>query len=846
MTVDLQAFVRSTGARIVGGALPTTASGWAHDTRRLQPGEAFVALRTPWGDGHAYLEDAARRGAVAALVEQLPDGSPPLPLLHVEDVRAALYRWARDLLAHTRMERIAVTGSVGKTGTKEAVAAVLAGAAPTFRTPASYNDALGIPLALGGYRGEPYGVFELGIAGRGEMAALLELVRPRVGILTWIGAAHLDALGSVEGVRAEKGRLLEALPAGGLALLNGDAPLAAELAKGSRAPLWTYGTGEGNRIRGRILGQSFEGTEVEVRWPDGRRRLRLRRLGLPALYNALAAWGVALFYGLDLERTAAILEGLDPLPGRLRPLPGARGIWILDDTFSGAPPAFHAALTVLEQAAADRPRAALFGGVEGAGPEEERWVQGIGERAARTLELLVAVGPGGERLARAARRTGGAEVHVVETPEQAVELLRRRLPEGAALLVKGSREEGLERAVAALLAEPREAPRLLVRQGPAWVRQHPRPYERPTWVELDLEALTHNVRLLKEALGPGVEILATVKADAYGHGAVRVARTALQAGVLGFGVACLSEGIALRQAGIEAPVLILGYLPPWQAREAVRWNLSVACFSADLARALSEAARALGRPARVHVKVDTGMGRLGLAPEEVPPFVRFLRGLDGLTLEGLFTHLATADEEDPEGTAFARWQLRRFEEVRRALAAEGVAFRWVHAANSAAALRFPEARYNLVRPGLALYGVPPFPGARGLGLRPVLSFKTVVARVRTFPPGTPIGYGRAYVTPDERRIATLPVGYADGFRRGPRPWPAVLIRGRRAPLVGRVCMDYAFVDVTHIPGVREGDEVVLIGRQGEAELSAEEVAEALGTIPYEVLSQILARVPRLV
>jgi alanine racemase len=311
-------------------------------------------------------------------------------------------------------------------------------------------------------------------------------------------------------------------------------------------------------------------------------------------------------------------------------------------------------------------------------------------------------------------------------------------------------------------------------------------------------------------------------------------------------VATVSEAEPLRAAGITAPILVFGYTAPWQAREAVRLDLRTTVYALESARALARAAHDLEREVRVHVKIDTGMARLGLRTEDVPAIVEFfaaLRELPGLIVEGVFTHFATADSADQ---TYARRQLERFHAVLAALEERGLRPPLVHAANSAAMLALPEARFDMVRPGVAIYGLAPSAEVRlPEGFRPALAFKTQVAQVKDVPAGEGISYGATYVTTAPARIAVLPVGYADGFRRAPANWGEVLVRGRRAPLVGRVCMDQCMIDVTAIPGVRQGDEVVLIGRQGSDELTTEAVAERLGTISYEVVAELLARVPRI-
>jgi alanine racemase len=415
----------------------------------------------------------------------------------------------------------------------------------------------------------------------------------------------------------------------------------------------------------------------------------------------------------------------------------------------------------------------------------------------------------------------------------------------ALVLIKGSEETRMERITERLMAEPQQAPELLVRQTPGWKQIVVMRAERPTWVEIDLSAIANNTRQVQALVGPQVRVLASLKADAYGHGAIKVARTVLRNGASMLGVATTSEAKPLREAGIAAPILVFGYVPPWQMREAIRLGLTVTLYAIESAQALARAAQALDKSVKVHVKVDTGMGRLGIRAEEVGEvlaLVREILALPNLTLEGIFTHFAMADTYDQ---THARMQLARFHRVLEALESEGLRPPLVHAANSAALLSLPEARFDMVRPGIALYGLHPSDEVLlPQEFRPALAFKTSVAQVKVIPAGEAISYGCTFVTKQPTRIAVLPVGYADGFRRAPSNWGSVLLHGQEAPLLGRVCMDQCMIDVSHIPQVRVGDEVVLIGHQGQAVLTAEMVAQRLGTSSYEVVSAILARVPR--
>jgi alanine racemase len=363
-----------------------------------------------------------------------------------------------------------------------------------------------------------------------------------------------------------------------------------------------------------------------------------------------------------------------------------------------------------------------------------------------------------------------------------------------------------------------------------------------TWAEVDLDAIAHNARGLKERAGEGTELMAVVKANAYGHGAVPVARTALENGANRLAVNRVLEGVELRQAGLTAPILILGYSLPSESETIVRWDLTPTVTTVEGALALSALSVRQGKVIPIHVKVDTGMGRFGLLPDEVVPFVRRIAELPGLKLEGLFTHFAVADLADK---TYTRRQFDLYMQVVRQLEEAGFAIPLKHVANSATNLDLPEMHLDMVRCGIALYGLRPSDEVEpAIPLKPAMALKSRVARVRTLPPGSSISYGCTYTTTRPTPVALVPVGYGDGYHRILSNKGSVLIGGKRAPIVGRVCMDQFVVDVTGHEGVRQDDEVVVFGRQGEEEISAEEVATLAGTINYEVVTSILPRVTR--
>ncbi len=363
-----------------------------------------------------------------------------------------------------------------------------------------------------------------------------------------------------------------------------------------------------------------------------------------------------------------------------------------------------------------------------------------------------------------------------------------------------------------------------------------------TWAEVDLDAIAYNVQGLKRHVGERTELMAVVKANAYGHGAVPAAKAILESGASRLAVNRVVEGVELRQAGIRAPILVMGYALPAEMETVVRWDLTPTVTAMEVASALSGAASRSGKTAPLHVKVDTGMGRFGLLPGEVLDFVKRLSELPALRLEGLFTHFAVADSADKTCTCR---QLNIYQEVARRLEEAGFAFPLKHVANSAATLDLPEMHLDMVRCGIALYGLRPSSEVSpAIPLRPAMALKSRVARVRALPPGSSISYGRTYITTKPTPVALVPVGYGDGYHRILSNRGAVLIRGRRAPIVGRVCMDQFVIEVSGIPGIRQDDEVVVFGRQGEEEIRAEEVAAWAETINYEVTTSILPRVTR--
>lgn len=365
------------------------------------------------------------------------------------------------------------------------------------------------------------------------------------------------------------------------------------------------------------------------------------------------------------------------------------------------------------------------------------------------------------------------------------------------------------------------------------------------WVEINLDHIEHNVKEIAKRVGKMTEIMAVVKADAYGHGVFETVPTLLESGASRLAVSMLDEAIQLREIGIKVPILVLSYTEPVRAEEIIEHGITQTVFSHDLAQALSKAAVKLGKQARIHIKIDTGMTRVGFTTgySAVKDVVEISK-LPGIIIEGLFSHFASADEAEREYTLL---QYERFESILQELNRIGILIPVKHIGNSGAILQYPTLDLDMVRPGIILYGLYPSDEVdkKVLDLKPAMSFKARVVMVKDVEPGVPVSYGRTHITKRKSRVATIPIGYADGYSRLLSNRGRVLIHGEYAPVIGRICMDQCMVDVTDIPGeVKTGDEAVIFGVQGNREITVDELAALYQTINYEVVCLIGKRVPR--
>ena len=804
--------------------------GVTTDSRSVARGDLFVALEGHYLHGVDFVGAAFEAGAVAALVPLGAEGTTrDDPVAEVKDTLDSVQQLAK---AHREsfpsLKVVGITGSNGKTAVKDMLSSITAAAGHTVHaTSGSRNSQLGVALTLLDLKPEhQVAVIEAGISRPGEMARLTDMIQPTVGVITLVGSAHAEFLGGGERTAREKARLFSELSSDALVALNADDDQS-EILK-SLLPCRQIGFGFSSKA-------AFRATDVR---PDektyrfdllagdfGKIGIRLSAVGEQAVLNALAAATIAVSeLGVSLEDVAEGLTRYVPAPMRLELIETDDGVVVLNDAYVADPVSMRRALLSLAEIAEERRKIAVLGDMLELGELAEPAHRSVGAVVHDTgVDLLITVGELAGLIADASMEQGSPPKATFRCNDAAgaAERLSELVRPGDVVLIKGSRALKLERVARDYLSSL-----------------------RPTSLKIDLDAIAENARTVRSLVGSEITICGVIKSHGYGLDSRRIANVLLGNGVDWLAVAIPDEGARLRRAGIRAPILSLGSALPEEADKVVANDLIQVLTSLQLARALAEEAAVRERTVKVHLKVDTGMGRLGIRPSELVSFAREIARLPRLSIEGVMTHFPAAD--DPAEDEFTRRQIRDFIAVAEDLRSAGFDIRYRHAANSIGLLRFPEARLDLVRPGLAFYGLwcadcPPDDAPE---LSPVASLVTKIAYLKKVRPGTSISYSRTYVAKRDSLIATLPLGYVDGLFRSLSNKGLALVRGQLVPIVGAVCMDQTMIDVTDVPGIEVGDEVVLFGRMGESQLPLKRVAELAGTIPYEVLARIDGRVPR--
>ncbi|GAB5490427.1 MAG: alanine racemase [Phototrophicaceae bacterium] len=846
--INLYDILKIANGQLFGEPAANLFTDFCLDAQNVGENQLFVALRTDRGDTHQYIEEAIQNGISGVLCVDPPTcDTTNVSVLMVNDTVDALLLWSQHTLKKLQVETIAVIGSSGKSASVDAITHVLKNKYETLAGNIDIAGKLSIPLSLIHLTAEhDYVVLKLAPAIPGEMDDMIEAVNPKIAVLMNIDCVHPATFEDCKQYTDEQAKLLRAIPPDGLVIINYDdnhtRALSNRVQAGVRvrtvsidrfgADIFAFNVKVGIERIGFDL--RYDGERYVARWSP--------ILGKHHLYGLLAAIQIADFADIDIEDALKSLTELASLSGRMALLEGVNGCVLIDDSFAASFASTMAALDWLDEVHHDGQRTILvLGDMDNLGINSRNAHRTIGQRASDFVDYIITQGVESALSGRAAIDSGMNISHVTTTysTQDVISALKDlKLTQQDIVLVKGGLQTGMERTVAALLKNPDDIQRL-VRQET--LQQDDMPLLRPSWVEIDADALASNVQIIRQNLADDVSLMAVVKADAYGHGAVLVARTALGNGAEYLGVASMAEAVELRDAGIRAPILVLTYAPAESARQAHQLDITLTVFDLEQANLYDRMARTVTGKLKVHIKLDTGMGRLGIFVDDAIRAFRHLQTLNNLEIEGIYTHFSSADED----FEYTSHQVEDFRMGIRPLRAAGINVKYTHAANSPATIANANNHFNLVRPGLILYGLEPSEKTPLWDkMRPVLSWKTKVLQVKHFPSGHPIGYGRTYHTRGNETIAILPVGYADGFRRAPNTWEYVLIHGQKAPIVGRVSMEKCAVKVTHIKDIRAGDEVVLLGQQGDEHISAEMIANWLNTSNYEVVTNIIPRVPR--
>jgi len=847
--ISLTDILKASNGQLFGESVSHLFTDFCFDSREAQDSQIFVAMRTDSGDSHQYIDEAIRNGAIGVICTRPPDGNTDnVTVIIVKDPLDVLMKWAQMMLARIDATVIAVAGSSARSTSAEAIRCVLTETHNVYFRDVDVSGRLGIAIGLAeALPSHDAIVLKFSTTFPGEMDEMIEMAQPDIVVMTHIDCYHNDEFDDCDQLIEEFHILAESLSKDGHLIVNHDDENARSMTTYTKANVVSVGIdGFGTDFMAFNVVIGANGTGFDLRFNGERRVGRWTPLlSKYHLYSIMYALAVGQQMEVDVSTGLNRLKTLQPLLGRMNPFTGINGCLLIDDTFSANSISMTAAISWLNAIKYDDHRTILIvGDMDNLGVNNQQVHRRVGQELTNEIDYLITKGSNAALIGRSAIDNGMNPNNVKMTysvQDVVYELKNLNITELDVVLVKGGSESDMALVTRALMQDDTNHQDLVRQTQIAQVVSILSQSIVPSRVEIDAEALANNVQHIKAHVGDDVELMAVVKANGYGHGAVTVARTALLNGATYLAVANMVEAMNLRDAGISAPILILSYVPVFAVRQAIQHNISVLLFDAELAHQYDRIARDIDGKLKIHIKVDSGMGRMGVLPGDAVRLFRTVYTMQNLEIEGIYTHFSMADDN----LEYTEEQLQIFKDVVAPLKATGFQFKYIHAANSAGILGSRENYFNLVRAGLILYGLQPSDSLKGLDkLQPVMSWKTVIAQVKTLPPKSPVGYGNTYHTRKQETIAVLPIGYADGLRRSPQTWREVLVHGKRAPVVGRVSMEKTTINVTNIPDVSIGDEVVLLGKQGNDEITADEIARWLGTINYEIVTSILARTQR--
>lgn len=785
------------------------------DSRNIAfaPASLFFALPGPRRDGHSFLPDAYRDGVRYFAVTLVPDLNeyPDACFIQVADTLAALQAlaaWRRRLF---HLPVIGITGSNGKTIVKEWLFQLLHHERHIVRSPRSYNSQVGVPLSVWQLQpGQDLALFEAGVSRSGEMARIAPVIDCTMGVFTALGDAHSEGFPSVESKLREK---LELFQSAGIIFYDADDDRVDAAVQALGKPVFRWGASAKAELQLTQVASSEDqrSTTLEAVYRGRPVRIEIPFSDRASIHNAMLCWCVLLHLEIPDEAIRERIARLEAVEMRLEIREGINECTLINDSYNSDLNALAIALDVMAKQAAGRRCTLILSDILESGRDAEKLYTSVADLLCeKGVQRVFAIGNQiqalRDKLPLSVKTTfftdAGDFLRCCDADSFSKEII----------LIKGARRFGFERIADRLARKVHQ-----------------------TALEIHLSALAHNLRQFQQLLAPGVRTMAMVKAAAYGSGSVETAKLLELQQVDYLAVAYADEGVELRRSGIRLPILVLN---PEEAvfDMMVRYHLEPELYSLRILRGFARFSAGMEGPIAVHLKIETGMNRLGFAEEDLQEAVAVMQAHPQLRAASVFSHLAAS--EDPAHDNFTERQAVRFEQAYEQLA-QGLGYRPIrHLLNSAGIARFPQYHFDMVRLGIGLYG---FEASPRLLLQPVLSLRAAVSQIKTLGPDDTVGYGRRGIGAPGMRIATISIGYADGLLRAAGNGRfSVLIRGQRAPLIGNVCMDMCMADVSNILDASEGDPVTVFGPG----LPLEELARALGAIPYEVLTGISPRVKR--
>lgn len=799
----------------------------AIDSRRIDSRHAlFVALKGSQTDGHKFVDEAAKAGAKYALVEKSwpSDGYPALTLLRCDNPLTAFQEIAKAYRCTLKAKIIAVTGSFGKTMVKDLLEQLLGTQYKTGASPESFNSQIGVPLSLLSLKKEhEFAIIEAAISKEGEMDRLIDMIRPDCTLLTHIGKKHLATLGSLSFLAAECAKMLIHTDPQGWVLIPQSKLLKPHLSSiKSEIHYWDE---KKPPYASKLSNEMDSAIPYQVRFPDGSSFKEQMTMGYAYFLHLLnmtikAGW----LCGITSSNISQILNNYLPEPMRVEIWKSPIGSTFINDLYCSDPQSVDLSLKYFAQAETGQRKIFVFGGMRNTSQPalDYRRIGKAIQKANVEEVFLFGDRPFQTLIDHLAKHSPKTVLTHCNHLNDALDKLKNVIQREDLVLLKGAKKVPIDTLTKAF-------------NDSICTNQ----------CLINLDAISSNLRTLQKSLPHQPRIMVMVKALAYGTDDIQMAKFLESCGVDILGVSYVDEGVSLKRAGVKQTIFVIN-AAKYEVQKVVKWDLELGVSEREIITALNSEAARQNKVIKVHLHVDTGMGRFGTRPENALELAQFIAASPNLKLEGLMTHFACA--EDPKSDRFTKNQIKQFDQTIGTLKQAGISIPYLHAANSSASIRFKLPQYNMIRIGVAVYGLHPSEATKKqLELKPALSLLSRVVGINTLKKGESLSYGRKFIaTRNNQRIGVLPIGYFDGLHLNYSGKGHVLIRGKKAPMVGKICMDFMMVDMTDIPNAEVGDPVLIFGEDEYGYyLSPEELALKGESIIHELITCLGPRIQRI-